>query len=109
VIQPAGGDAVPLHGRTATCSSGTRSGRISLPISARGCDDQAQRPSQRPVRNHMKRFGILMGATLVLGAIAYALGHYMDRQGIRSEADAEVAAREKVEKRELETRPPARQ
>jgi hypothetical protein len=56
----------------------------------------------------MKRFKILMGATLALAAIAYALGHYMDRQGIRSAADSEVVAQEKAEKRELETRPPAR-
>jgi hypothetical protein len=56
----------------------------------------------------MKRFKILMGATLVLAAIAYALGDYMDRKGIRSVADSEVVAQEKAEKRELETRPPAR-
>jgi hypothetical protein len=57
----------------------------------------------------MTRFKILMGATLLLGAIAYALGHYMDRQGIRSAADSEVVAQEKAKKRELETRPSAQQ
>ena len=69
---------------------------------------RAQRRPQQFIRNQMKRFGVLMGATLVLGAIAYALGHYMDRHGIRSEADSQVVAQEKAEKRELETRPPAR-
>jgi hypothetical protein len=55
----------------------------------------------------MRRFGFLLGATLVLSAVAYALGHYMEVRGIRSESDALIAAREKVENRELATQPPA--
>jgi len=55
----------------------------------------------------MKPFKILITATLVLAAIAYALGHYMIRQGIRSVADSEIAAQEKIEKRDLETKAPA--
>ena len=68
---------------------------------------RVQRRPKQSVRNQMKRFGVIMGATLVLGVITYALGHYMDRHGIRSQADSQVVAQEKAEKRELETRPPA--
>jgi hypothetical protein len=44
----------------------------------------------------LRRFRILIGITLILGAIAYGLGHYMDRQGIKSRFDAEVVAQEKT-------------
>ena len=46
----------------------------------------------------VRRFRILIGITLILCAIAYGLGHYMDRQGIKSQSDAEVIAQEKIEK-----------
>ena len=52
----------------------------------------------------MNRLVILIAAIVVLGAIAYALGHYMEEKGIRSQADSEIVAREKAEKHELETK-----
>ena len=51
---------------------------------------------------------ILLAVTLVLGAIAYGLGHYMQGKGIRTEADSKVTAQEQVENRELLSKPPAR-
>jgi len=53
----------------------------------------------------MKRIAILFGLTLALGAIAYALGHYMDVHGIRTAADSKIVAQEKIESRELATVP----
>ncbi|MBX9828508.1 MAG: hypothetical protein K2Y27_26385 [Xanthobacteraceae bacterium] len=55
----------------------------------------------------MKRFAFLMGISLVLGAVAYGLGHYMDAKGIRSSDDSRIVAQEQVERRELATRPPS--
>ena len=49
----------------------------------------------------MERIRILFGTVLVLGAIAYALGHYMESHGIRDSDDAKIAAQEKIESREL--------
>ena len=56
----------------------------------------------------MNRYGVLAGAILVLGAIAYGLGHFLDGKGIRSEEAAKIAAQEQVEKRELAPAPPQR-
>jgi hypothetical protein len=53
----------------------------------------------------MNRIRFLFGATLVLGAIAYALGHFMEINGIRTATDAKIVAQEKVEHRELATKP----
>jgi hypothetical protein len=49
----------------------------------------------------MKRIRILFGTVLILGAIAYALGHYMDANGLRDSDDAKIVAQEKIENREL--------
>ena len=54
----------------------------------------------------MNRIGYLFGATLVLGAMAYALGHFMEINGIRTGTDAKIAAQEKVEHRELAKKSP---
>jgi hypothetical protein len=57
------------------------------------------------VHTGMNRIAILFGLTLVFGAIAYALGHYMDVHGIRTAADSKVVAQEKIENRELSAVP----
>jgi hypothetical protein len=54
----------------------------------------------------MTRIYFLFGAALVLGAIAYTLGHVMEVNGIRTATDAKIVAQEKVEHRELATKPP---
>ena len=53
----------------------------------------------------MNRIAVLFGLSLLLGAIAYALGHYMDAHGIRTAADSKILAQEKIENRELATVP----
>ena len=49
----------------------------------------------------------MFGAAFLLGAIAYGLGHAINVNGIRSADDARIVAQEKVENRELTTRPRA--
>ena len=49
----------------------------------------------------MERIKALFLVALVLAGIAFALGHYMKNQGIRSQADAVITAQEKIENREL--------
>jgi CHASE3 domain sensor protein len=49
----------------------------------------------------MERIKALFLLALVLAGIAFALGHYMNNQGIRSQADAVITAQEKIENREL--------
>jgi hypothetical protein len=49
----------------------------------------------------MKRIRTLFGAALILGVIAYGLGHFMNANGIRSAEDSKIVAQEKVEGREL--------
>ena len=48
----------------------------------------------------MERVKVVFLAALVLGVIAFAMGHYMNARGIRSQADAIITAQEKIEKRE---------
>ena len=49
----------------------------------------------------MERIKVLFLVALVLVGIAFVLGHYMNSQGIRSQADAVITAQEKIETREL--------
>jgi len=53
----------------------------------------------------MTRVKIVFLTALVLCAIAFAMGRYINAQGIRSQADAVVAAQENIEKHDLVTRP----
>ena len=48
----------------------------------------------------MERIKVLFLVTLILVGIAFVLGHYMNNQGIRSQADAVITAQEKIEKQE---------
>jgi hypothetical protein len=57
----------------------------------------------------MHRLGILFGAALVLGAVAYGLGHFMNANGIWTADHSRIMAQEKVENQELKTRPPVNQ
>jgi len=50
----------------------------------------------------MERVKVVFLAALVLGVIAFAMGHYINAHGIRSQADAIITAQEKIDKRELE-------
>jgi hypothetical protein len=49
----------------------------------------------------MQRIKTLILVALVLVGIAFALGHYMNSRGIRSQADAVITAQERIENREL--------
>lgn len=61
------------------------------------------------VQLSMQKVGILFGAALVLGAIAYALVQLMNAYGIRTPDDSRIVAQERVENQELATRPPVNQ